>query len=311
MIQPHQLEKINIVEILEDYGLNPKVSSTKNANFCCPFHNEKNPSCGMKVTTGLWKCFGCGLSGNLVSFVAEIEQITLEDAEKKIVDKWIEKRPDVGTIVTTVENILKVEEHKIEREVIYPKWILSKYTKDWSYMTSRGITEQTCEHFNVVYDPNLRYQGFPCYNKQGQLVGVTGRNTFGEEPRYFPLIRFPKSKYIYNFDKIKVDEPVIAVEGEINVMAMWQKGYPNTIAFLGAGVSDYQIELLKNSGVKELIIFFDTDQAGEHGTKLLFTNLWLYMQIYSVKDHEGDPADLNKETIDNLIANKEKFAIIV
>lgn len=311
MIQQSEIEKIDIISLLEDYEIKAKVSVTQNANFCCPFHKERNPSCGMKVTTGLWKCFGCGLSGNLVSFVAELEEISLKEAEKKIRNKWIEKKIDIGTIVDTVQKIMRPKEDKYAREVIYPKWILSKYTREWSYMSSRGLEGHTCEHFNVVYDPNTKYQGFPCYNLKGELVGVTGRNTQGGEPRYFPLIRFKKSQYIYNFHRIDKDQPVIAVEGEINVMAMWQKGYTNTIAFLGAGVSEHQIELLKNSGIKELVIFFDTDSAGRHGTNLLFKNLWLYMKVTSVRDHKGDAADLDKNTIDDLIKNREDFSIIL
>lgn len=311
MIQPNEIEKINIEDLLNDYGLEPRVSVTQNANFCCPFHKEKNPSCGMKISTGLWKCFGCGLSGNIVSFVAEMEEISLKEAEQKIRSKWIEKRPDIPTIVDTVQKILSQKEDKYEQEVIYPKWILSKYSKDWSYMSTRGFEHYTCEHFNVVYDSNIGYQGFPCFNLNGDLVGVTGRNTKGGEPRYFPLIRFKKSQYIFNFQAIDKEKPVIAVEGEINVMAMWQKGYPNTIAFLGAGVSEHQIELLKNSGIKELIIFFDSDTAGKHGTNILFKNLWLYMKITCVKDHKGDAADLDESTIKSLIENREEFTIVL
>jgi DNA primase len=309
MIVQSDIDKIDVLEILRNYDLNPKVSVTGNANFCCPFHGEKNPSCGMKINTGLWKCFACGLAGNLTSFVAEFEKLTLEEAEKKIRQRWIEKIPDVTSLVETVQKIMSHKEDEYEQDAIYPRWILSKYTNEVSYMSSRGLTPQTCEFFNVVYDPNTKYQGFPCYNEKKQLVGVTGRNTQNGEPRYFPLIRFKKSHFIYNFEKINKDESVIAVEGEINVMAMHQKGYPNTIAFLGAGISTYQIELMKNSGIKNLIIFFDTDSAGKHGTKLLYQNLWLYMKIKIIQDHEGDAADLSKDQIDILIKNAEEITV--
>jgi len=311
MITQVDIDRLDILDILEEYNLRPKVNSTGNANFCCPFHGEKNPSCGMKVKSGLWKCFACGMSGNLVSFIAELEKITLQESEEKIRKKWIEKIPDVNTLVDTVENILSKKEDTHEPDAIYPDWILSRYSKEVSYMSTRGIERRTCEHFNVVYDPITKYQGFPCYNDKNQLVGVTGRNTQNEEPRYFPLIRFKKSHYIYNFNQIDKDQLVIAVEGEINVMAMWQKGYTNTIAFLGAGVSNNQIEIMRNSKIKNLIIFFDTDPAGIHGMKTLFKNLWLYMNIKVVKDHDGDTAELTKDQIDYLIKNAEEVQIKV
>jgi DNA primase len=249
------------------------------------------------------------MAGNLVSFVAEFEKMTLTEAEEKIRQKWIEKVPDVNSLVDIVEGILNEKDESLEAEIVYPEWILSKYTNDWHYMSSRGLTPQTCKEFNVVYDPISKYQGFPCYNEHKKLVGVTGRNTVNEEPRYFPLIRFKKSRYIYNFFRIDKEKPVIAVEGEINVMAMHQAGYTNTIAFLGAGVSAYQLELMKNSGIKNLIIFFDTDPAGNHGTKLLYQNLWMYMKVKIVSPHEGDPASMTKDQIEHLAESAEDIVV--
>lgn len=309
MITQNDIDKIDIVALLDDYDLNPRVTSTNNANFCCPFHGERNPSCGMKVTTGLWKCFACGMSGNLTSFVAEMDGISLADAETKIKLKWVEKVPDVNSLVDTIQNILARSETIHSAEIIYPKWLLSRYTKEVSYMLSRGLERRTCEAFDVVYDPITKYQGFPCYNLKGQLVGITGRNTENKEPRYFPLLRFKKSHYIYNLWRIDKDQPVIAVEGEINAMAVWQAGYTNVIAFLGAGVSSYQIELMRNSGIKELIIFFDSDQAGHHGTVTLFQDLWLYMKLKGIVEHDGDAATMTKDQIKLLVETAEEFTV--
>lgn len=309
MITRIEFDQIDLIELLESYDLELFVTSTQNANFNCPFHGEKNPSCGMQLKNGLWKCFACGVSGNLVSFVAEMDQTSLKTAEEKIRRKWINKLTDPETIITEVDAILATKEEIIGEEPRYPNWILSQYSNDYTYLNGRGITNETCKYFNVVYDPKTKYQGFPCFDSVEKLVGITGRNTQDGEPRYFPLLRFKKSQFVYNFHNIDRNKPIIAVEGEINVLAMHQAGYSNTIAFLGAGVSNNQINIIKNCGAKELIIFFDSDGAGNHGKKLLFQSLWLYMKIKSVKDHQGDAADMTKEQIDLLLDSTEELTV--
>jgi len=51
---------------------------------CCPFHNEKTPSFKVSPAKGIWKCFGCGMGGNAISFVMEHEKLRFVDAIIKI-----------------------------------------------------------------------------------------------------------------------------------------------------------------------------------------------------------------------------------
>ena len=50
----------------------------------CPFHDEDTPSFNFNIKTGLFKCFGCGESGNAVTFVAKMEGISTKEAWKKL-----------------------------------------------------------------------------------------------------------------------------------------------------------------------------------------------------------------------------------
>lgn len=310
MLKPIDLQKLNIEEILDSYGLKYTVNGQHNANFSCPFHNDSNPSCGIHVETGMWKCFGCGLSGNLVMFVAEIEHITNKEAEEKIRKVWINKIPDIGSLQKVVNDILDKGKNTVQVDPRFPDWILNKYTKDWTYLKGRGFTDETLEHFNIVYEPEMKLQGIPVRDEVGKLVGINGRNTQGQEPRYFPVMRFRKSNFLFNLFAIDKTKPVIAVEGELNCMAMWQKGFKNTIAFMGAGVSEHQINVAKYSGIQELILFFDTDHAGKIGTMKVWRDLWPYMKIKDVADHEGDPVEMSETTIKTIVDNASFISII-
>jgi 5S rRNA maturation endonuclease (ribonuclease M5) len=239
-----------------------------------------------------------------------MDGLELVDAENKVRKQWVQKNIDPNSLESKVAAIFakKDKPAKANNEPV-PDWMLSQYTKDYSYMYSRGFTEDICNHFNVVFDPKTGYQGIPIYDENGQLVGLSGRNTKNEEPRYIALIRYQKAQVIFNLNNIDKTQPVIAVEGEINCMSMYQHGYKNTIAVLGASVAKDQIELLRNSQIETLIVFFDTDAAGEHGSKRIIENLWRYMKILVVEDHEGDPNTMTKDEVDGLISRAAPYQI--
>ncbi|MBK9554685.1 MAG: hypothetical protein IPO47_02430 [Bacteroidetes bacterium] len=54
----------------------------------CPFHNEKTPSFTVSVPKGIYKCFGCGKSGNSVGFVMEHEQLSYREALIYLANKY-------------------------------------------------------------------------------------------------------------------------------------------------------------------------------------------------------------------------------
>jgi DNA primase len=309
MLKEYEYDQIDNLDVLGSYGIDYVVVGGDNAMFCCPFHGESNPSCGMSVKTGLWGCFACGEKGNILQFVAKMDGLELVEAEDKMRKMWIQKA-DPDSIEEKVRQILarKDKPNKPSNEPV-PEWMLSQYVKDYTYMYTRGFTEEVCNHFNVVFDPKTGYQGIPIYDERGRLIGLSGRNTKNEEPRYIALIRYQKAQVVFNLDKIDKTQPVIVVEGEINCMSMYQHGYTNTVAVLGASIANDQIEILRNAQIKELIIFFDTDAAGNHGTIKLIQSLWNYMQIKVVDDHEGDPNTMTKEEVDRLISNAGPYQI--
>ena len=54
---------------------------------CCPFHQEKSPSFHVDPQTGLWKCFGCGESGDIFAYVMKRESLEFPDAIRYLADR--------------------------------------------------------------------------------------------------------------------------------------------------------------------------------------------------------------------------------
>ena len=76
----------DIVDVISDYITLRK----KGVNYqaCCPFHNEKTPSFIVSPSKGMYKCFGCGKGGSVVSFVMEHESLSYPEALKVIAKKY-------------------------------------------------------------------------------------------------------------------------------------------------------------------------------------------------------------------------------
>src|ERR1700743_1530432 len=54
----------------------------------CPFHNEKSPSFNVSAAKGIFKCFGCGKAGNVVTFIQEHEKLTYPEAIRWLADYY-------------------------------------------------------------------------------------------------------------------------------------------------------------------------------------------------------------------------------
>ena len=72
----------DIIKIVGDY-----VSLKKKGNnywACCPFHGEKTPSFSVNASKGFFKCFGCGVHGDIITFVMETEGLSFPEAVEQL-----------------------------------------------------------------------------------------------------------------------------------------------------------------------------------------------------------------------------------
>ncbi len=79
-------QQADIVRIVGDY-VKLKKAGAQNYSGLCPFHNEKTASFSVHATRQFYHCFGCGVSGDVFSFVQKIENITFPEAVRLIAQK--------------------------------------------------------------------------------------------------------------------------------------------------------------------------------------------------------------------------------
>src|SRR4051794_13924966 len=78
--------QVDIVQTVSEYGVRLRKMGTRFVGLC-PFHTEKTPSFNVNPSIGIYKCFGCGVGGDVIKFVQEIETLTFWEALKLIAER--------------------------------------------------------------------------------------------------------------------------------------------------------------------------------------------------------------------------------
>lgn len=151
------LSRADIVEIIGQFIRLRKRGANYIAN--CPFHNEKTPSFAVSASKGIYKCFGCGRGGNVVTFVQEHEKITYPEAIK-----WLAAYYKIPLEETERSNE-QVQQQLAEESLR----VLNDFAAQWfsdtlleseegkviglSYFKERGFRKETIEKFRLGYCP--------------------------------------------------------------------------------------------------------------------------------------------------------------
>jgi DNA primase len=167
-------QQADIVRIIGDY-VKLKKSGSQNFSGLCPFHGEKTPSFSVHATRQFFHCFGCGVSGDVFSFVQKIENITFPEAVRLVAQKLGIALPK-ATYATEGEakearlrgQLLDVHERAVA--FFQDRLRSSEGTQARQYLKDRGLNEEMIQKFRIGYAPD-----------SGFLLRDRLKNEFSEE----------------------------------------------------------------------------------------------------------------------------------
>ena len=164
MISPDSIQQIlSRIDIVEIVGSFIKLKK-RGANYLglCPFHNEKTPSFTVSPAKEIYKCFGCGRSGNSISFLMEAEKYSYVEALR-----WLAAKYNVE-----IEESETSPEFKQQQQVADSLYIINNFAQKFftdallntdegqdialSYLKERGFRDEIINKFQLGYNSETR-----------------------------------------------------------------------------------------------------------------------------------------------------------
>ncbi len=289
-------EKIDIVELISQYVNLKKRGS--NYFGLCPFHSEKTPSFSVNPKGRFFHCFGCGESGDAITFFMKIENLEFKDAIKELAQRY---NVSLNYDKKSEKNPL-LDIHKEAAEYFYEKLFQNRQAME--YINKRGLEKNIIDSFMLGFAPSSgelysklkrkykeddliasgifiktpkgvynRFSNriiFPIKNEKGLVIAFGGRifNNEKETAKYInspetPL--FSKQKILYGLfeakDEIRKQNRVIITEGYMDCIRLHTNGIKNTVATLGTALSFYHVTTIKRY-CENIYFNYDADDAG-------------------------------------------------
>jgi len=151
-------QQADIVRIIGDY-VKLKKAGAQNYSGLCPFHGEKTPSFSVHATRQFYHCFGCGVSGDVFSFIQKIENITFPESVRMVAQKLGIPLPKASysTPGEAKEARLRGQILDVhERAVAFFQECLRRPegARAREYLTGRGLDQELISRFRIGYAPD-------------------------------------------------------------------------------------------------------------------------------------------------------------
>jgi len=298
--------KLDIVDIISEYL--PLSKQGKNFFGVCPFHDDNNPSMSVSREKQIYKCFSCGASGNVFTFVQNYEQISFK-ATLNIL---------AGKAGITLDKNFSAKEQLTPNDKFYQMYDLANRfyqnniqsgigIKAKEYLKTRGLDEKIIKEFEIglstastkqlttllekkgytinelnqlglsIGDKDI-YQMrimFPLYDTTGKCIAFSGRRYLTDEGSKYVNTKetkiFIKGNNLYNYHRAR---EVVRLKKYVIVM----EGFMDVIRAATIDVKNV-VALMGTAMTKEqiglikrlspnVILCLDADDAGRHATEV-------------------------------------------
>jgi len=289
---------IDIIDVVGSFVELRKAGANYKAN--CPFHGEKTPSFVVSPTKQIYHCFGCGVGGDSIKFLMELEKLSYPEAIEKLASMF-------NFSLTYTKGSSDYSDAKRVLEAI-GQWYVKNLTRNqtaMAYLLDRGVSQSSIERFEIGYVPTgseviqflkssllplpqaseagiiaqsengggyyarlVERITFPIYSASGAIVGFGGRTITNHPAKYInsPQTKlFNKSRLLYGYhlakESIYKNKKLIVCEGYLDVVMFHQAGFTEAVAGMGTALTTEHLPMLRK-GDPKVILAYDGDKAG-------------------------------------------------
>ncbi|MDP8236985.1 MAG: CHC2 zinc finger domain-containing protein, partial [Candidatus Erginobacter occultus] len=323
-----QIERIreanDIVEVVSEH-----LTLDRGNKALCPFHDEKTPSFHVNQKGQYFKCFGCGVGGDVFKFIELIRGVPFMDALGHLA-----ARAGVPLEEISPDELFRIKEKRQAEDVLaaaadFYHARLTQAARDYLY--KRGLTDETIVRFKIGFaaggllDHLTRERDFPieaCLRAgvvkktnggkggdyfrdrvifpnivRGRVVHLSGRTLRDSEPRYLHLPG--EIRFFFNEEALRSSE-VIITEGILDCLPAVQAGFACAAIY---GTSRFkEDDLPRLSAAATVYLCLDGDKAGRTAASRIASLIGERVRVVSLPEETdlGDylrdhpPADLQE-----------------
>lgn len=295
------LQRTDLIELIDSYVPLKKRGNSYVA--CCPFHHEKSPSFNVVAKKQFYHCFGCGASGNAISFVMNYLQQSFPETIDTLAARVgltvpKEGKSDKNNVSKDLYKLLSSVAQYYQKKLKYEGQVAVNYLK------KRGLSGQIAKMYQLgyacdgwhhleqsfprvqqeliatgmliknddgkIYDRYRNRIMFPIHDRHGRIIGFGGRVLdTDQKPKYLnspETVLFQKSRELYGLHQI------LQLKSAIDYIFIVE-GYMDVIALAQHGIHQAVATLgtatsiyhiqLLAKHTQQIIFCFDGDAAGK------------------------------------------------
>ena len=241
-------------EQIAEHHLEIVIHGTPECMCRCPFCDGKS-SLQFNTDNGLWVCFRCDEKGNAKTLV------------RKLGGTYTNPAVSVESIYKRLDQLRILNKNKDKKPQIFDESILRRYNFPTDYWSKRGFSDTTIAKWGLGYDPITDRHTIPYRNVDGELLGVIQRL---HDPdiniRYIYPDGFDRKQSLFGSWLLHGIRKIALVEGSTDVISMDDVDRPSGGQY-GSSISSFQARLLHRLGAREVVLFYDYDEAGRKATE--------------------------------------------
>ena len=192
------ISRNDIVDVISGY-----IKLKKNGSSyvgLCPFHNEKSPSFSVSGTKQMYHCFGCGVGGNVITFVMEYENYTFPEAVKMLGERAGMELPETDySAEDRKDRDIKtrlLEINKIAATYYYHQLKSEAGKSGLDYLVKRGLSDKTINSFGLGFAPQSTGELYRMLKDKGyddEILKESGLFTYekGVRDKFWNRVIFP------------------------------------------------------------------------------------------------------------------------
>lgn len=267
----------------------------------CPFHNNsRSPAGEVDKRTGFFFCFSC-------QHVADLTELIMHTSGRSYFEsaRFIKSKESGSDLSYDIDQQLQEKPDYVQYDQVLIKRLNQQALESpraMRYYSGRLITEESVKKFALGFSEKQDMVTIPVHSPDGMEIGFVGRSIEGKDFKNTPGL--PKSKTLFNLNRVKTADRVYVVESSFDAIRLDQCGFP-AVATLGANVSNFQTDLLQKY-FNNIIVIADNDEAGGNMKTKILERLGSRVSVIKIDKKYKDIGDMPDEEIKNLNESFDK-----